>query len=431
MPDVRFEIVLVVVLVLLNGIFSLAEFAMASSRKARLQQRVDDGDLRAKTALSLFEHPLDFLSTVQIGITLIGVLAGALGGSTLAGALAARLEPIPWLAPHASSIALGVVVLAITFLTLVVGELVPKKLALQNPEAIISAMARPMGVFTRIFSPLVRVLSSSTSAVLRVFGVTPRPEVPVTEEELQVLLDQGRQAGVFEASEQDMVEGVFRLTDRRVFQVMKPRTEMVWLDINETDEVNRAKIAESPYSRFPVCADGLDNVLGVVKARDWLLSPGAPLKSCAVPVYFVPETAMASRALEVFRTRKAELMIVIDEFGGVQGLLTITDLLAEIVDGLDTSEPQAVQRQDGSWLVDGLLSIDDFKDRFEIADLMPDEDNYESVGGFVMMSLGRIPKVTDRFDWNHLRFEVMDMDGKRVDKVLVARVPPASPDAQA
>lgn len=427
MSDPSLEIVLIVALIVVNGIFALAEFAMASSRKARLQQRVDDGDLRAKTALALFEHPLHFLSTTQIGITLIGVLAGAVGGATLAGGLAAQLGRVPVLAAHASPIALGVVVLAITFLTLVVGELVPKKLALQNPEAIISAMARPMGMLTQVFSPLVRVLSSSTSLVLRIFGVTPRPDVPITEEELQVLLDQGRQAGVFEAVEQDMVEGVFRLTERRVFQVMKPRTEIVWLDINEPDEVNRGKIADSPYSRFPVCADGLDNVLGVVKARDWLVSNGAPLKSCMQSAHFVPETAMASLALEVFKARKPELMLVIDEFGGVQGLLTITDLLAEIVAGIDTSEPQAVQRQDGSWLVDGLLSIDDFKDRFEIASEMPDEDNYESVGGFVMMSLGRIPKTADRFEWNSLRFEVMDMDGKRVDKVLVTRVPAASP----
>ncbi|MCX6543149.1 MAG: hemolysin family protein [Acidobacteria bacterium] len=427
MSDMSLEVVLIIVLILVNGVFSLAEFAMASSRKARLQQRLDDGDARAKKALALFAHPLDFLSTVQIGITLIGVLAGAMGGATLAGVLATHLERIPVLAAYASSLALGIVVLVITFLTLVVGELVPKKLALQNPEAIISAMAQPMGVLTRVFSPLVRVLSSSTSVVLRLVGVTPRPDVPITEEELQVLLDQGRQAGVFEASEQDMVEGVFRLTERRVFQVMKPRTEIIWLDINEPDEVSRGKIAASAYARFPVCADSLDNVLGVVRARDWLLANGAPLKSSMQPAHFVPETAMASRALDMFRARKPELMLVIDEFGGVQGLLTITDLLSEIVEGIDTSEPQAVQRQDGSWLVDGLLSIDDFKDRFEIASQMPDEDNYESVGGFVMMSLGRIPKTTDRFDWEGLRFEVMDMDGKRVDKVLVTRLPAASP----
>ena len=429
MSDPGVEIVLIVALIVVNGVFALAEFAMASSRKARLQQRVDEGDQRAKTALALFEHPLDFLSTVQIGITLIGVLAGAVGGATLAERLAPQLERVPMLAAHASSIALVVVVLGITFLTLIVGELVPKKLALQNPEAIISAMARPMGVLTRVFSPLVRVLSSSTGLLLRSFGVKPRPDVPITEEELQVLLDQGRQAGVFEAAEQDMVEGVFRLTERRVFQVMKPRTEIVWLDINESDEVNRKRIAASPYSRFPVCADGLDTVLGVVKARDWLLSNGAPLKRSAQPAYFVPETAMASRALDAFRARKPELMLVIDEFGGVQGLLTITDLLSEIVGGIDTSEPQAVERQDGSWLVDGLLSIDDFKDRFEITGEMPDEDNYESVGGFVMMSLARIPKATDRFDWGGLRFEVMDMDGKRVDKVLVTHLPAAPPDA--
>jgi putative hemolysin len=420
MSDPSIEIFFILFLIILNGIFSLSEFAMASSRKARLQQRVDDGDKNASVALKLYETPLDFLSTVQIGITLIGVMAGALGGATLSDLLTLELSKVSLIASYAESIALAIVIVTITFLSLVIGELLPKRLALLNPEAIISAMARPMGVLTFIFSPLVRLLSASTNLILRVFGVKPGKDIPVTEDELQVLLDQGRQAGVFEESEQDMVEGVFRLTDRRVYQLMNPRTEIVWLDINDPEDVNRAKIKASPYSRFPVCADGLDNVIGVLKARDWLLSEGSAIKTCVVPAYFIPETAMASRALEAFKERKTELMLVIDEFGGVQGLVTITDLLAEIVEGIDNAEPQAVQRPDGSWLFDGLLSIDDFKEELEIKE-MPDEENYETVGGFVMMMLGHIPKTADMFEWGGLHFEVMDMDGKRVDKVLVVK----------
>jgi putative hemolysin len=418
MSEVAFEILLIFFLIFLNSIFALSEFSMASSRKARLQQRVDNGDAKAKNALKLFENPLDFLSTVQIGITLIGVLAGAVGGATLADALAVQLARIPALVEFAPSIALGIVVLLISFFSLVLGELVPKKLAMHNPEAIISVMAGPMGFISKLFSPAVRVLSISTNAILRLFGVRPGLDLPVTESELQVLLDQGRQAGVFEESEQDMVEGVFRLTDRRVYQLMNPRTEIIWLDINDSDDVNHKKIADSPFSRFPVCADGLDNVLGVLKARDWLLSKGALLKNSVKPAYFIPDTAMASRALEAFKERKAELMLVIDEFGGVQGLLTITDLLEEIVEGINMDEPQAIQRADGSWLLDGLLSIEDLKEMFDLKE-MPDEDNYETLGGFIMISLGHIPKAADQFEWQGLRFEVMDMDGKRVDKALV------------
>lgn len=416
------EALIILFLILLNGLFALSEIAVVSARKARLQQRVNDGRRGAKTALQLAEHPNIFISTTQVGMTLIGVLAGAFGGATIADSLAAVFDTVPLLAPYSHTLGLGIVVVLITLFTLLFGELVPKRLALQDPERIAGMVAGPMLLVSKLFSPIVHSMSSLTDLVLRILRVRPNDDPPVTEEELQVLLDQGTQAGVFEEAEQDMVEGVFSLSDRRVNSLMTPRTEIVWLDVGDTAETIRATIADSPYSRFPVCHDELDNVLGVIKARDLLLSyligERLDLKSDLRPVVYIPETALASRALEMFKQSKPELMLVLDEFGGVQGLLTLTDILEEIVGDIELGEPQATQRQDGSWLLDGMLSVEDFKEIFNLRRL-PDEEEYETLGGFVMMHLGRIPQSADRFEWNSLTFEVVDMDGKRVDKVLV------------
>jgi putative hemolysin len=425
--DVGIEILIVFLLILLNGVFSLSEIAVVSSRKARLQQRVNEGDTGAFTALHLAENPNIFLSTVQVGITLIGVLAGAVGGATLAEYLTPLVAQVEVLALYAEELSLGFVVVVITFFSLLVGELVPKRLALQNPERVASAVAGPMLFISKLFSPAVKVMSFSTELILRMLGFKPSSEPPITEEEIHVLIDQGTQAGVFEESEQDMVEGVFRLGDRRVFSLMTPRSEIAWLDVNDTPEQIKEQIEQTPYSRFPVCEDSLDSVLGVIQARDLLLESlhGEPLqlKHNLQPAVYIPETAMASRALEMFKSGDAEMMLVVDEFGSVQGLLTIYDILEEIVGDID-SEPQATQRQDGSWLLDGLLSVEDFKEIFNVRHL-PDEDEYETLSGFAMLHLGRVPKPADRFEWNGLTFEVMDMDGKRVDKVLVTKIPKA------
>jgi putative hemolysin len=420
------EIFIILVLILVNGILSMSEAALVASRKARLQQGVNEGDKAAGAALHLLEKPNVFLSTVQIGITLISVLAGAFGGATIAKALAVELAKIAVIAPYSESIALSIVVLIITILTIWLGELVPKRLGLHSPERIARAVAGPMLLVSRLFSPLVRTMGALTDFVLRIMGIKPSSEPPVTEEELQVLLEQGRQAGVFEESEQDMIEGVFSIGDQRVYSVMTPRTEIVWLDIHDSTEVIRQKIADSPYSRFPVRDDTLDNVVGVVRARDLLLAnlsgEKLNLKNNLHPAIYIPETAQASQALEMFKGGKAELMLVVDEFGAVQGLITLNDILSEIVEGIGTDEPQATQRQDGSWLLDGMLPVDDFKEIFNLRDL-PEEENYETLGGFVMFSLGRIPQSADRFEWNGLHFEVMDMDARRVDKVLVTTMP--------
>lgn len=276
-------------------------------------------------------------------------------------------------------------------------------------------------------------MSGATNFVLRIMGVNPSTDPPITEEELQVLIDQGTQAGVFEESEQDMVEGVFSLGDQRVYSLMTPRTEIVWLDINDTLEEIRQKVAECSYSRFPVRQDTLESIVGIVKSRDLLVASlfgnEIKLKEFVKPAFYIPETMFASRALEILKEKNTELLLVVDEFGGVQGLLTINDILEEIVGEMEGAEPQATQRQDGSWLLDGMLEIDEFKEIFDLTSL-PHENEYETLSGFVMTSLGRVPQSADHFEWHGLRFEVMDMDGRRVDKVLVTTMPkPATAQA--
>ena len=425
------NLILIALLILLNGVLAMSEAALVASRKARLQQQANAGDKSAQQALRLLHDPNVFLSTVQIGITLVGVLAGAIGGATLARGLAVALATFPALREISEGLALAMVVVFITGLSMWIGELVPKRLALHSPERIARAVAAPMLLISRVFAPLVKLLSAATNALLRLMGVKPSAELPITEEELQVLLDQGTQAGVFEEAEQDMVEGVFSLGDQRVYSLMTPRTEIVWLDVNDPADVIRKKIGESEYSRFPVCQGSLDLILGIVKARDLLVPVlgGEPfrLKDKLRPALYIPETTMASRALEIFKEQNRELMLVIDEFGTLQGLLTLHDIIEEIVGDFDV-EAQATQRQDGSWLLDGMLAVDEFKEIFKVPAL-PNESEYETLSGFVMMSLGRVPQPADHFEWSGLRFEIMDMDGRRVDKVLVSTLPARPPAA--
>lgn len=420
------ELLMIFILILVNAILAMSEAALVASRKARLQQQVGEGNKSSALAIKLIEDPNIFLSTIQIGITLIGVLAGAVGGATIAESLAAVLHNIPYISEYSTSIALGIVVLSITILTIWLGELVPKRLGLNSPEKIAQVVAGPMLFLSAVFSPFIKLMSGATNFVLRLMGVNPSTEPPITEEELQVLIDQGTQAGVFEESEQDMVEGVFSLGDQRVYSLMTPRTEIVWLDINDTLEEIRQKIAECPYSRFPVRQDTLESIVGIVKSRDLLVASlfgnEIKLKEFVKPAFYIPETMFASRALEILKEKNTELLLVVDEFGGVQGLLTINDILEEIVGEMEGAEPQATQRQDGSWLLDGMLEIDEFKEIFDLNSL-PHEDEYETLSGFVMTSLGRMPQATDNFEWNNFRFEVMDMDGRRVDKVLVTALP--------
>jgi putative hemolysin len=423
------EIIIILAIILVNALFVLSEMSVASSRKARLQQRINQGDRRAETVLNLIENPILFLATVQIGITLVSVFVGAVGGARLAAPLSSMLASIPALSPYAPSLALTIVVISITFVSIVLGELVPKRIALHNPERIAAILASPMIFVSKLFKPFVWILGKITDLILKLLGIQPGTEPPVTEEEIQLLIDQGTQAGVFEEAEHDMVEGVFSLADQRLYSLMTPRPDIVWLDISDSVEEIRQKLAESNFSRFPVRQGSLDAIVGIVKARDLLVQSlnkePILLKNLLKPAFFVPETMFASRALEVLKEKGTDMLLVIDEFGALQGLLTITDILEEIVGEMEIEEPQATQRQDGSWLLDGMLEVDEFKEIFHLP-VLPHEDEYETLSGFVMVSLGRVPQPADRFEWHGLNFEVMDMDGRRVDKVLVTTLPQRS-----
>ncbi|HEX7619740.1 MAG TPA: hemolysin family protein [Anaerolineales bacterium] len=428
--DIGIRILIIFLLILMSGFFAMSEAAIFAARKSRLQHRANEGDLRARRALDLSGKPNRFLPTVTIGITLVGILSGAIVVA-IADALATQLDKIPALIHYSHSISLTLVVILLTFVTMLLGELVPKRIALYNAEKIASGVAGFMSFVAAVLYPVVWLLGRSTDAMLHLLRIKHTDAPPVTEEELLVQLNEGTQAGVFEEAEQDMVEGVFSLSDQRVNALMTPRNEIIWLDVNDTVAEIRNKVKGCPFSRFPVGDDSLDNVVGVVKAKELLLADlknGQQIKDIARPPLFVPETALGSRALEILKQEKREMVLVVDEFGVVQGLLTLADILEEIV-GAFEGESQATQRQDGSWLLDGMLPNDEFKEIFNLRRL-PDEEEYETLGGFIMLQLGRIPQAADLFEWNNLRFEVMDMHGKRVDKILVTTIPAKPPAAE-
>jgi len=427
------EFVIILALVILNGVFAMSELAIVSARKIRLQRQAEDGDEGARQALHLAEHPTRFLSTIQIGITLIGTLAGAFGGARLSGEIAlwiARL-PLPFFQNNAMSIALALVVIVIAYLTLVLGELAPKRLAIANPEAVARRVAAPMALLSRLASPAVGLLTVSTEVVLRLLGVKVSKEPPVTPDEITLMMEQGEALGVFEETETDIVEAVFRLGDLRAEALMTPRTEIEWLDINDRFEDNLRFILDSPHTYFPVSEDDLDNTLGILRAKDLLarLADGQrpELADLLLPVQFIPETIMAFQVLELLRTTSGNLVLVIDEFGGLVGIVTLFDVMKAMVGGISESgeplEPEAVQRDDGSWLVEGMMRIDEFKDLLSINSL-PGEDRtgYQTVGGFFMAQVGTVPRAGDSFECCDWQFEVVDMDGMRVDKVLVSKV---------
>jgi putative hemolysin len=423
------EFLFIVLLSVANGIFSMSEAAMISSRRARLQQRAEDGDAGAAAALKLSEKPDRFLSTVQIGITLIGILSGAVGGSTLAESFEPTIAAIPALAAHSEAISVFLVVLFITYLSLVVGELVPKTLALNNAEGIASLVARPMMVLSMLASPIVSLLSFSTRMGLLVLGVRPSDEPPVTEEEVRIMLEQGAEAGVFATSEQQMLENVFRLGDWRTSAVMTPYTEVEWLNVDDPVSETVIHISRSRFFAYPVYQGDHRNLLGVVLLEDlWLqLANGKPLdlKVALKPPLVLPENALATSALEQFRETGQRLALVIDEHGSVSGVVTPQDILEAVLGDLPTTTAaRMARREDGSWLVDGMLHIDELENLLDDKDLFPEEEHgdYQTLGGFVMMRIGRIPLPTDQFDWNGMRFEVMDMDGRRVDKILISRL---------
>src|SRR5215467_2422069 len=423
-------IVVIVLLVLLNGVFVMAEMAVVSSRKPRLQQFANEGDRSARTALDLATNPDRFLATTQIGITLIAILTGALGERTLTERLSVRVQAFPRFEAYAESIAFGIVVIAITYVSLVFGELLPKRLALHNPERVASALSGVMNFLSRLCAPVVLLISGSTRLVISILRLRPSAEPPVTEEEIKVMMEQGTEAGVFEEAEHDIVKSIFKLGDRGVSALMKPRRDVVWLDIDDPSPENQKKLASSLYSRFPVAQGSLDNVLGIVQTKDLLTRCLAgskmDLRDSLRPPLFVPEALPALRLLEMFKKSRTHMALVVDEYGGVEGLVTLNDILEDLVGDVASvdmpEDRQVVKRPDGSLLIDGKLQIDDLKEVLEISELPGEESgSYQTLGGLVMLQVGRVPVTGDTFELQGHKFEVVDMDGKRVDKVLVSK----------
>ena len=432
MNSVTPEILILVLLVLINGFFSLSEMAVVSARKIRLQQQAEEGSKGAKTALALSIQPTRFLSTVQIGITLIGILSGAFGGATIAETLAAYFALFPALEPYSEAIGVGIVVTVITYFSLVIGELVPKRLALNNAERIATLIAPIMQFVAAIARPFVSFLSVSTELVVRLLGIKPASEPTVTEEEVKILIEQGRETGIFEDVEQEIVERVFRLSDRSVNSLMTHRSEMVSLDLDDPLEENIQKIIASGHTNFVVCQGDFDHVIGVLRAKD-LLREYAEGRTVAIPKSlpmppFVPETMNALEVVARLRHDKSPVALVVDEYGGIEGMVTLTDVLEAIVGDItsldEEGEPAATQREDGSWLLDGMMSVDELQMLLDLDELPDDADDYDTLGGLLMAQLGRIPTVGDKFEWEEKRFEAVDMDGHRVDKVLVMPLKP-------
>lgn len=423
------ELLLIVFLIVFNGLLALSELALVSARKTRLEQLAKEGNARAGLALKLANSPDSFLSTIQIGITFVGILAGAFGGATIAEMLVPYIAAFPRLAPYDETISVAIVVVCITYLSLIIGELIPKRLALNNPENLACLVAPTINRLARLAHPLVVLLSGSTNLLLRLFRFKVSAESTVTEEEIKLLIDKGTQAGNFQEFEQDTIERVFRLADRRVAVLMTPRADIVWLDLNESKEETKRKIAQHKYSSYPVAHDTLDDVAGVIRGKELLslTMEGKPfnLKEICRKPLFVSETTLAVKAMELFKKSKMHIAFVVDEYGTIHGLVTFGDILRSVFEDVEDTiegERDIVEREDGSLLIAGSLPLDEFMDYLGTGRLSEeDQAGMHTVGGFVMAKLGAVPSEGQHFVWKGLRCEVVDMDGRRVDKILVSQ----------
>lgn len=422
------ELLIILLLVLLNGVFSMSEIALVSSRKSRLEAAAKNGDASAKAALHLASSPNRFLSTVQIGITLIGLLTGMYSGDNITSNLEKFIAGIPLLNPYSHSLAVGTVLVIITYLSLVLGELVPKRVGMANPEAISRFMARPMNLLSKVTAPFIALLSFSSDLIIKILNIKPS-ENSVTEEEIKSLIQEGTSGGVFEEIEQEIVHNVFQLGDRKVTSLMTNRQEIVWLDLEDSVEENKAKIFESRHSIYPVCSDTVDNVVGLVYVKDLIATDIeaqlANLNAIVKDPVYLPESNRAYQALEKFKEQRVYFGIIVDEYGGLLGALTMHDIMDALVGDISEDIEEAseiVKREDGSYLIDAQLPFDDFLQYFNIN--MPDAERRELVGfntlgGFVLHILENIPKTGEKFKWKYFEFEVLDMDRSRIDKLLL------------
>jgi len=426
MIDIPSEIIVILFLIIANGTFAMAEIAIVSSRKSKLKVMAEAGSRKAQKALELAQDPGNFLSTIQISITLIGILAGVYGGATIAKDLQHVFDAYSLLNPYSYTLSLAVVVIGITYFTLIIGELVPKRLALQHPERIAVLIAMPVYYVSIVVYPFVRILDASSGVIIRILGIK-KPVSDVSEEEIKSLLAEGAEAGIFHKMEQDICQRAFRMDDLSVHDIMTPRPDIVWLDYTAPFQENLDKIREAHHTLFPVCKGGLDQVVGILHVKDlFKIYPEiekSDIESLLHQPFIFPETVSIMKIIEHFRSSPINIALVVDEYGVIQGLVTVNDIVEALVGDIssfrEAGDQEIVEREDGSWLVDGTIPIETFKQNFNIADMPGDKDeDYHTLGGFIMTYLGRVPVTGDLIHWDKYRFEVVDMDGNRVDKVL-------------
>ncbi|MDP2835439.1 MAG: hemolysin family protein [Methanobacteriaceae archaeon] len=430
MSNLFLEIFAIGMLILFNGMLAMSEIAVISSRKIKLQKMSQEGNKGADITIELLESPNQFLSAVQIGITLIGILAGAFGGATISIYLNNYLSGFSFLAPYSDTLSIIIVVLIITYFSLVVGELFPKRIGLNNPEKISVKIARPLQILSRITSPVVSLLSISTDSLLRLIGSKKESSNKVTEDEIKLLIKEGLEAGTVEKEEEDIIKRVFRLDQQKVGSLMTPKTEIIWLDLDDHLEEVEKQIIESERSIFPVGKDELNNFLGVVQTKDMLGSilngEKISIESNLKEPLVIPEILPILDVLNLFKENKnyVHMAMVVDEYGSIEGLITLNDILEALVGDIpsldEPNEPKAILRKDGSWLVDGYLSAEEFKEVLNIEKL-PDENkgNFNTIGGFIMSYTGKVPDTGEIFQWENIEFEIIDMDGHHIDKILV------------
>jgi putative hemolysin len=437
------DILIILVLILLNGVFAMSELALVSAKRMRLERRAEEGSRGARTAIALADNPSHFLSTVQVGITLIGIFTGAFGEASLVSRLAPQIETVGFLAPYAYEIALFVVVLGITFASIILGELVPKRIAMRHPEAMATLIAPPLNMLSVIMSPFVKVLSLTTEAIVRLLGIHEAKEDAPTEEDIAGMFKEGTDAGLFEKTEYDIVSRALRLDDRHLKALMTPRVDLVMIDLDAERRDILELISCHTYSRFPVYRGDRAQILGYVKVRDLLAQSvrhgsleAVNIAHAVSDILFVPETVSAMVLLELFKKNRAELALIVDEYGDIQGMVTLSDVMSALVGDVtvigEENDPDAVQRQDGSWLLDGGVDLDRFRDLMNTDVRFPDEGTgaYHTLAGFVLYQFGYIPKTSEFFEWGGYRIEVVDMDGNRIDRILVDRLPAPQPVAE-
>ena len=418
------EIIILLILIFINGLFVMSEIALVSARKSRLESQAEKGDLNAKKAFDLANSPEKFLSAAQIGITLIAILTGVYSGERFAGFIQPTIEKIEFLKPYADTISITIIVVIVTFLTIIFGELIPKQLGLLRAEKIAKLVAGPMNVFASITHPIVWLLNKISFLFFRIFNIRKSSDDAVTEEDIKTMIGEGAEAGTIDETEQEIIERVFHLGDRNITSLMTHRSDIIWFNLDDNEDKIKEKIFQEPHSIYPICDGEIDNIKGVVSIKDLYISPDSTLfKDIMQPALFVPENNSAYQVMEKFKQSRLHSCFIADEYGSILGMITLTDIMEAIIGDMpqpDIPDYEIKKRDDGSFLIDGQIPFYDFLSYFEKADWMNEgEHDFDTLAGFILHELERIPKSGDKMEWKGFHIEIVDMDFHRIDKVLV------------